>query len=481
MTTPKTVPAVKALALLLAGMTLTSHWLFAGNVEGVETSAATKFKPLAPMTFAADDNSTLPTVTVNPAVTCQTIVGFGGAFTESSATVLNQIPKAKRAEVLSAYFSPTAGAGYTLCRVPIGSCDFALSSYSYDETPGDKTLANFSIAHDKTALIPMIKDAMAVPGAKFQLLASPWTPPSWMTTKGRLVAGQNHLARPFYDVYANYLARYVKDYAAEGVAISYMTVQNESWNDSGAWETTQFQPPETASFVKVLGPAFAENNIQTKIMIYDHNKGANDKGENQIKYYVDHVYSDAEARKYIWGVGFHWYGATQTDPFTDMKVTHEAYPEQHLIHTEACAEGGPHPNDYAVGEHYGHDILGCLNNWTEGWIDWNLVLDTTGGPNHAHNLCSAPILADTAGGTLLYNPSYYYMAHFSRYFRPGAVVISTTSSDPTLEAVTCKNPDGKFAMVVLNRTDNPINFKINDGGQVVKPTITAHSIMTLVF
>ena len=481
MNTRKLPSTMKTFALLLAGVTLATHCSLAGNVEGVESSSSVKFKPLTPMTFGADDNSAVPSITVNPAVTYQTIIGFGGAFTESSATVLNMIPKAKRAEVLSAYFSPTAGAGYTLCRTPIGSCDFALSSYSYDETAGDKSLNNFSIAHDKTALIPMIKDAMAVPGAKFQLLASPWTPPSWMTTKGKLVAGQNHLNKSFYGPYADYLAKYVKAYAGEGLNISYMTVQNESWNDSGAWETTQFQPPETAAFVKVLGPVFASNNIQTKIMIYDHNKGLNDKGENQIKYYVDHVYSDAEARKYIWGIAFHWYGKTQTDPFTDMKVTHAAYPEQHLIHTEACQEGGPHPNDYGVGEHYGHDILGCLNNWTEGWIDWNLVLDTTGGPNHAHNLCSAPILADTASGNLLYNPSYYYMAHFSRYFRPGAVVIGTTSSDPTLEAVACKNPDGKFAMVVLNRTDKSVDFKIKDGGQVVKPTISAHSIMTLVF
>jgi glucosylceramidase len=216
-------------------------------------------------------------------------------------------------------------------------------------------------------------------------------------------------------------------------------------------------------------------------MIFDHNKGQDDKGGQQIKYYVDRVYSDAEARKYIWGVGFHWYGKTQTDPFTDIKLTHTAYPEQHLIHTEACAEGGPHPNDYGVGEHYGHDILGCLNNWTEGWIDWNLVLDTTGGPNHAHNMCSAPVLADTHSGALIYNPSYYYMVHFSQFFRPGAVVISTTSSDPTLEAVACKNPDGKFAMVVMNRTDNPIAFKIKDSGQMIKPTITPHTIMTFTF
>jgi len=472
---------MKKLAILLTSLVLNAQFLFSQTVQVVLTSSeGARFKTIASAAFRADDNSPLPAIKINPAVGYQKIIGFGGAFTESAATVLKQLPANKRTEILNAYFSPN-GSGYTLCRVPIGSCDFSLNSYSYDENAGDKSLSAFSIAHDKTVLIPLIKDAMAVPGAKFQLLSSPWTPPSWMTTRNSLVARNNHLSPAFYSTYADYLVKYIKAYAAEGLDISYLTIQNESWNDSGAWETTQFQPPETVDFVKVLGPVFASNSIQAKIMIYDHNKGLDNGGKYQIKYYVDRVYASADAKKYIWGVAFHWYGSTQTDPFTDMKVTHEAYPDQHLIHSEACAEGGPHTNDYDVGERYGHDILGCLNNWTEGWIDWNLVLDTKGGPNHAHNLCSAPILADPQSGTLIYNPSYYYLAHFSKYFRPGAVVIDTASSDPALEATACRNPDGKIAIVVLNRTAKPVNFKINNGAQIIKPTIPSHSIMTFVY
>jgi len=327
----------------------------------------------------------------------------------------------------------------------------------------------------------LIRAATAVPGAKFELLASPWSPPSWMTTRNSLVAPNNHLKKEFYGTYAGYLAKYIKAYASEGLNISYMTIQNESWSDSGKWETTQFQPQETVDFVKVLGPVFTAGNIGTKIMIYDHNKGLNNSGQNQIKYYVDRVFRDADARKFIWGVAFHWYGETQTDPFSDMKVTHEAYPDQHLIHSEACAEGGPHPNDYAVGERYGHDIIGCLNNWTEGWIDWNLVLDASGGPNHAGNYCSAPILADTETGDLIYNPSYYYLAHFSKYFRPGAVVVNTASNDPDLEATACRNPDGKTSVVVMNRTEERIDFKLKCGDQITKPSIPPHSILTFVF
>jgi len=460
---------------------MTARLMFAVAVEVVQTSSdGARLQALPSLVFQSDDHSSLPTLEVNPAIGYQKIIGFGGAFTESAASVIGRLPASRRAEILNAYFSP-GGSSYTLCRVPIGSCDFSLNSYSYDETPGDTSLTGFSIAHDKEALIPLIKSAMAVPGAEFLLLASPWTPPSWMTTKGRLVARNNHLKREYFGTYAEYLAKYIKAYASEGLNISYMTVQNESWSDSGKWETTQFQPQETVDFVKALAPVFASNSIGSKIMIYDHNKGLNKSGENQIKHYADRVFSDGDAKKSIWGVGFHWYGETQTDPFTDMKVTHEAYPDQHLIHTEACAEGGPHPNDYAVGERYGHDIIGCLNNWTEGWIDWNLVLDSRGGPNHSNNFCSAPVLADTATGKLIYNPSYYYLAHFSKFFRPGAVVISTTSSDPGLEAAACRNPDGKSAVVVMNRTEKPIGFKLKSGTQIIKPTIPPHSITTYVF
>lgn len=464
-----------------AAALLSSQLTFAGDVQVVQTSSdGARLQALPPLAFQAEDHSELPTVTVDPSIGYQKLIGFGGAFTESAATVMNRLPETKRAEILNAYFSP-GGSSYTLCRVPIGSCDFSLSPYSYDETPGDTALDKFSIAHDKEALIPLIKAARAVPGSNFELLASPWSPPGWMTTQGRLVARNNHLRRDCYGVYAGYLVKYLKAYDSEGLNISYMTIQNESWSDSGKWETTQFQPQETVDFVNVLGPVFASNNIQSKILIYDHNKGLNDKGENQIKHYVDRVFRDADARKFIWGVAFHWYGETQTDPFTDMKVTHEAYPEQHLIHSEACAEGGPRPNSYAVGERYGQDIIGCLNNWTEGWIDWNLVLDTTGGPNHAGNFCSAPILADTTTGDLIYNPSYYYLAHFSKYFRPGAVVINTTSSDPDLEATACRNPDGKTSLVVMNRTERRIDYKVKHGDQFLQPTIPPHSIMTFVF
>ena len=327
-----------------------------------------------------------------------------GRLYRSGRSRAQPLPKAKRSELIEAYFG-TNGSSYTLCRTHIGSCDFSNTSYSYDNTPGDVELKNFSVDHDKQTLIPLIKDAKAVAGANFELLASPWTPPSWMTTKNKFVAKGNQLKPEFYKPYAEYLVKYLQAYQKEGIPITYLTMQNEVLSETATWESCEFQPAQTVDFVKILGAAFEANKIGTKILIYDCNKGLDKEGNYQAKSYVDKVYVDADAKKYIWGVGLHWYGTARATPFGDPAALHESYPDKHLIHTEACAEGGSHPLEVGVAERYGHDIIGCLNNWTEGWIDWNLVLNMEGGPNHAGNLCSAPILADGvelgAGAVLL--------------------------------------------------------------------------------
>ena len=342
-------------------------------------------------------------------------------------------------------------------------------------------LKNFGVDHDKQTLIPLIKDAKAVAGANFELLASPWTPPSWMTTKNKFVAKGNQLKPEFYKPYAEYLVKYLQAYQKEGIPITYLTMQNEVLSETATWESCEFQPAQTVDFVKILGAAFEANKIGTKILIYDCNKGLDKEGNYQAKSYVDKVYVDADAKKYIWGVGLHWYGTARANPFGDPAALHESYPDKHLIHTEACAEGGSHPLEVGVAERYGHDIIGCLNNWTEGWIDWNLVLNMEGGPNHAGNLCSAPILADVQTGNLIYNPSYYYLAHFSKYFRPGSVIVNTVSSDPALEAVACRNEKGNYALTVMNAGNAAKDFKITIGGQMLESKIWPHSIRTFLF
>lgn len=146
------------------------------QVEVFETSA--KGNQLTKVTnFKTTDS--LVTITLKPEETFQTITGFGGAFTESSAYLLNKLSKKNRDTILQAYFAKD-GARYSLTRTHMNSCDFSLSNYSYTPVAGDKNLEHFTIEEDRDDLIPMIKDAMAISDDGFKIFASPWTAAPWM-------------------------------------------------------------------------------------------------------------------------------------------------------------------------------------------------------------------------------------------------------------------------------------------------------------
>ncbi|CAE8635151.1 unnamed protein product [Polarella glacialis] len=198
--------------------------------------------------------------------------------------------------------------------------------------------------------------------------------------------------------------------------------------------------------------------------------------------------SDPAASRFIWGLAFHWYGDPRLedwpDPggqvcFENVRHVHEFRPGVHLIMTEACQEATPKLGDWGVGERYGESIIKDFNNWTEGWIDWNLVLDPEGGPNHAGNYCTALIIADIESDELLFQSSYYYMGHFSRYIKPGAFRVACASNRDSLEVTAFLNPDGTLVTVVMNRTDEPIKFWLERGGSGATKTLApAHSITT---
>ena len=149
---------------------------------------------------------TSDSITIDDSITYQTIVGFGGSFTEATAYTLSKMSPDKRAEVINAYFDPKDGLGYTLCRTHINSADFSLGNYAYAEIDGDFELKHFDLSRDKKWLIPMIKEAMAVEGANFKLFSSPWSPPAWMKTNGQMNYG-GQLKPECRDVWARYYAK----------------------------------------------------------------------------------------------------------------------------------------------------------------------------------------------------------------------------------------------------------------------------------
>ncbi len=402
----------------------------------------------------------------------QTILGIGGALTDAAAETFYKLPRDKQQELLRAYFDPENGIGYSLGRTHIDSCDFSSESYVYVQE-GDKALKTFDIAHDLKYRIPFIKEAMAAAGKGFTLFASPWSPPAWMKSNNDMLHG-GKLKPEYYGVWADYFAKFIKAYAKQGVPIWGLTVQNEPMA-AQKWESCLYSAEEERDFVKnYLGPTLRKAGLQDKkIIVWDHNR-------TLMYQRAKTVLDDPEAAKYVWGVGFHWY---VDDCFENVRLVHEAYPKMNLLFTEGC-HGSFNPDrlqDWQWGEAYGNSMVNDFNNGAVGWTDWNVLLDERGGPNHVGNFCYAPVHGDTRTGRLSFLNSYYYIGHFSKFVRPGARRIVSASSLDDLQTTAFVNPDGKIAVIVLNRSDREHPFLLWYGAKAAKANSPAHSILTLLF
>lgn len=423
-------------------------------------------------------------IILNPDEEFQKITGFGGSFTEASAYLLNQLSPARRTEVLEAYFGET-GAKYSLTRTHMNSCDFSLGNYSYAPIENDLELKHFSIDEDRDDIIPMIKDAMSISKDGFNIIASPWTAPIWMKDNKDWRGGK--LLPEYYDTWALFFSKYLRAYQAEGIDIWGFTVENEPLGNDSNWESMHYSPEEMNEFVKNhLGPRLRNDGHSVKVLGFDQNRD-----EELIKW-VDVMFNDPEAAQYFDGTAIHWYASTY-DYFPEaLNYAHNKAPEKHLINTEACIdaqvpvwqddawywskEATDWGWDWAPDEHkhlhpkyvpvfrYARDIIGCLNNHVDGWVDWNMVLDRQGGPNWAKNWCIAPVIADPENDEVYYTPLYYTLAHFSRFIRPGAIRIGFDLQDDDLMVTAAKNPDGSIAVVIFNpqSEEKSVQLKLNE-------------------
>ena len=413
-----------------------------------------------------------PTIIIDVNKTFQTIEGFGGALTDASAETFYKLPVEKQQEFLTACFDPVMGNGYNLCRTNIHSCDFSNSSYTYAEVEDDLKLEHFTIEHDLKYRIPFIKEAMQKSDHKMRLFASPWSPPAWMKTNKDMLHG-GKLEPRYYQTWADYFIRFVQEYEKQAVPLWGLTVQNEPMAVQ-TWESCIFTAEEERDFVRdYLGPTLERNDLsRLKLMIWDHNRGV-------MYQRAKVVYDDPEASKYVWGTGFHWY---VTDTYDNVRLVHEAFPDKKLVFTEGTVASfsWENLNKWSMGEKFAKDIIMDLNNWTNGWVFWNVLLDETGGPNHVGNYCVAPIIGDTRTGELHYMNSHYYIGHFSRFIKVGAKRIICSSNSDELLATAFLNPDKTIAVVVLNTTNKDIDFDLWQEGKAVRTKSSAHSIITMV-
>lgn len=416
-------------------------------------------------------------VFVDPAKTFQTFLGIGGALTDASAETLTKLPDAQQDEVLEAYYDTDRGIGYTLARTNINSCDFSSASYTYVDE-GDRELTSFSIAHDLQYKLPLIKRAMAASGDRLKLFASPWSPPAFMKDNNDMLHG-GKLLPEYYDAWALYYSKFIKSYRDEGVPVWGITVQNEPMATQ-IWESCIYQADDERDFVKnYLGPTMVREGLaDVNIIVWDHNR-------DLIVQRAQTILDDPEAAQYVWGVGFHWYedwsGGVQM--YDNVALVNELYPDKHLLFTEGTPANFE-PDGYGrwdLGEEYGRSMIHDFNTGTEGWTDWNILLDEQGGPNHVGNFCFAPIHADTRTGELIYTNSYYYIGHFSKFIRPGAKRIMVAPSRSMLLATGFVNEDGSVAVVVMNPTDQGGGYHLTVGSSSVEIATRPHSIQTVVF
>ncbi|MBK9335841.1 MAG: glycoside hydrolase family 30 protein [Lewinellaceae bacterium] len=439
-------------------------------------------------------------ITILPEEKFQTITGIGGSFTEASAHLLNKLSRTNRDKILEAYFGES-GARYSLTRTHINSCDFALGNYSYAPVADDVELKNFSIAEDLGDLVPMIKDAQAVSRDGFKIISSPWTAPPWMKDNNDWRGGK--LLPKYYDTWALFFSKYLDAYRAQGIDIWGITVENEPLGNDSNWESMHYTPQEMTNFVKNhLGPKLKAEGHKVKILGFDQNRDA------ELKKWVDVLFGDEAARAYFDGTAVHWYASTY-DHFPDaLQYAHRKAPDKHLIQTEGCVDAEvPKWNDdawywskeatdwgwdwapedqkhlhpkYAPVFRYAGDIIGCLNNWVDGWVDWNMVLDRQGGPNWAKNWCVAPVIVDPERDEVYFTPLYYTLAHFSRFIRPGAVRIGFEHADKDLLVTAVANPDGSIAVVVFNPAEKPKGVQLTLQSKSIEFAISGKAIQTLV-
>lgn len=387
------------------------------------------------------------TIVVNPSESFQEIDGFGFSLTGGSAFHINNMSAEKRAALLTELFDYSENnIGVSYLRVSIGASDLDAEVFSYNDMPSGQTdpnLENFSLDKDREYLIPVLKEILQI-YPELKIMGSPWSAPTWMKTNNHSIGGS--LKPEYYNAYANYFVKYIKEMASEGITIDAITVQNEPLHD-GNNPSMYMSASDQGAFVKnSLGPAFQNTGLSTKIIIYDHNADRTD--------YPISILNDPDAAQYIDGSAFHLYGGS----INDLSVLHNAHPDKNIYFTEQWIGA---PGNFAgdLKWHVKELIIGATRNWCRNVIEWNLAADENQSP-HTPGGCTKCLGALTiTGDDVIRNPAYYIIAHASKFVRPGSRRINSTSSS-SLSNVAFENIDGSIVVIVLNDSNSEKIFNV---------------------
>lgn len=407
-------------------------------------------------------------IKIDTSQTFQEIDGFGYTLTGGSALHINKMSDSARADLLQELFGTAEDElGVSYLRLSIGASDLDEAPFSYNDLPEgetDEQLENFSLANDTIHLIPVLKEILEiVPDIK--ILGSPWSPPKWMKDNNDTRGGS--LKKEYFPAYANYFVKYIKAMEAEGIRIDAITIQNEPLHP-GNNPSLLMLAEDQAEFIKDhLGPVFEENNISTKIILYDHNADRPD--------YPISILDDPEAAKYVDGSAFHLYGGE----IEALSEVHEAHPDKHIYFTEQWVGA---PGDFAkeMAWHTENLIIGATRNWSRNVLEWNLAADENQDPHTDRGGCDRCLGAVTINGDkVIREPAYYIIGQASKFVRPGSMRIGSNVPE-NLPNVAFKTPDGKTALIVQNKAEEERSVSVRIGEQQTTFKLPGGAVGTLI-
>jgi len=417
-------------------------------------------------------------IVIYPEERMQQMEGFGACFNELGWEALLSLSEKERSNILNELFTKE-GLNFTLCRMPLGSNDYSLSYYSYNDVPDDFEMKNFNIDRDRYILIPYIKAAKKIrPGLK--IWASPWTPPIWMKVNNHYAMGANNkektmdpgkaignnatafkMENRYLNAYSLYFSKFVQAYKKEGIDISSVMVQNEPIYQPH-WQSCTWRPDDLAYFIgKFLGPQFQKDSLNSEIWLGTVNSADPN--------YTRTILNNKDAAKYIKGVGMQW------DAKNAISAIHKEYPSYPLMQTESeCGDG---ENNWKSAEHTWSLINQYISNGARSYMYWNMVLDQSGRSTWGW-IQNMLIAINKSTGEVKYNPEFYLMKHLSHYVQPGAHLLKTSGGKNHLAFI---NPNGELVLMLVNTEANDRETYVTAGARSLKVPLKAKSINTFVW
>jgi glucosylceramidase len=402
-------------------------------------------------------------ITLDPSKQFQDILGFGAAFTDAACYTFNRLDASARETLLHELFHPSE-MNLNVCRTCIGASDYSTDVFSYDEGEPDPEMKRFSIAHDQAYVLPMLRQARKVNPELF-LFSSPWSPPGWMKAGGSMLGGS--MRQHYFASYAQYFLKFLQTYAAEGVPVQAITVQNEVDTDQdGRMPACSWPQEYEIGFVKNhLGPLLQRSNLPTKIWMLDHNYNLWGRAVDELE--------DADLRKFCDSIAFHGYVGTPEM----MSRVHNGFLDVQLFWTE----GGP---DYTAPDYasdwanWGRVFTQVLRNWCRSVTGWNLALDEKGRPNIGPFSCGGMVTIHSQTKEITRSGQYWALAHFSRNIRRGARRFESSGTVSGIEHLGVENPNGEKVLIVTNPNDvKTMTLKLGD--KLANLSLPASSVSTL--